>query len=328
MSEATTPATIGDEQAVGVVTSIVLPAYNEAKNLPPLLDSIAEMFDESPAYSPYEIVVVDDGSQDDTADVIRSYAAADDRVRGVLMRDNFGQSAALAAGFDAARGEFVVPMDADGQNDPADVPRLLDKLIDEDLDCVSGWRRDRDDPLSKRVPSRIQTSLAKRTGPDINDFGCTLTAYRGEALDEIDLHGEGHRYIPAKLHKLGFDIDELEVSHHERSHGESHYGPGRLVRGFVDLLFQWFWCRYSARPLHLIGGAGILCMVLGTGLGAISLVQKYGLGQALSPSLPRLILTVGLVVVGLQLLVFGVLAELLAKLYYRDEDEYRVERTV
>jgi len=246
--------------------------------------------------------------------------------RGVEAR-NFGQSAALAAGIDHARGDVVVTIDADLQNDPADIPRLLD-VLDEGYDCVSGNRADRKDPMSKRIPSEIQTHLAKATGPDINDFGCTLKAYRRAALNDIPLYGEGHRYIPADLYDKGYEITEIDVNHRPREHGESRYGMGRLLRGFVDLLWRFMWNRYSTRPMHLLGSGGVILFGAGVLLGLASVVQRYAFGVPLGPRTPRLILTALLVLFGVQLIVFGVIVEFLSLMYYRDTDEYRVQRVL
>jgi glycosyltransferase involved in cell wall biosynthesis len=325
-------ATAGnDDREAGLVkTSLVLPAYNEVENITPVVEGIVDAFDSDAAaeFTPIEVVVVDDGSTDGTRGVLRDLAAEVPDLRVVFLRRNFGQSAALAAGIDHARGEFVVTMDADGQNDPADAPRLLDALIDG-YDCVSGWRRDRDDPLSKTIPSAVQTRLAKLTGPDINDFGCTLKAYRAEALDDIDLYGEGHRYIPAKLYKQGYHIGELEVEHHPRTAGETKYGAARLARGFVDLLFHVFWNHYSTRPLHLLGGLGFLFTAVGGLIGIHAVAIKYLFGVSLSPErLPRLVLTIAFILFGVQLLMFGFLAEMLAKLHYASDRPYRVGMVV
>ena len=310
-----------------VRTSIVLPAYNEAGNLRPLVEEAMDVAgsESMTRFRPTEVIVVDDGSTDGTGDVVESLAAEYGPVRGVFLRGNFGQSAALRAGFDEAAGEYVVTLDADGQNDPADIPKLLGGLTDG-YDCVSGWRADRDDPLSKTIPSRIQTVLATYTGPEIHDFGCTLKAYRREAVEEIQLRGEGHRYIPAKLYDMGFEITEKPVDHRPRQHGSSKYGYGRLVRGFVDLLFQVFWNRYSRRPIHLLGGAGVLLLTVGGLLGTHAVIMKYAFGESLLPHLPRLVLTIALILFGFQLVMFGVLAEILTRLLYRDERPYRIRR--
>lgn len=321
-----TAATTSVEAVDEVALSVVAPAYNEAANLPRLVDELVAELD-GLQYDPCEIVIVDDGSTDDTERVLASLAEVEPTVRGLTLARNFGQSAALAAGVDHARGDVVVTIDADLQNDPGDIPRLLD-VLEDGYDCVSGNRTDRQDPLSKRLPSRVQTHIAKATGPDINDFGCTLTAYRREALADISLYGEGHRYIPADLYDKGYAISELDVNHREREHGASHYGVGRLVRGSVDLLWHLVWNRYSTRPMHLLGGGGVLLFATGLLLGLGSLVQRYAFGVPLEPRTPRLILTTLLLLFGLQLLIFGVVVEFLTKIYYEDEEEYRVDRVI
>jgi len=314
------------EDTGDVVTSVVLPAYNEVGNLRPLIAEIVEVVesDAMAAYRPVEILVVDDGSTDGTAQLIRDLAAEYDAVAGVFLRRNFGQSAALCAGFDTAVGEYVVSLDADGQNNPADIPMLLSRLTDG-YDCVSGWRKDRDDPVSKTIPSAIQTRLATYTGPDIHDFGCTLKAYRRTAIDELNLRGEGHRYIPAKLYDSGFKITEEPVDHRPRTSGSTKYGAGRLLRGFVDLAFAIFWNKYSMRPMHLMGGLGLILLTVGGLIGSHAVALKYLFGDALMPHLPRLILAVALILFGFQLLMFGLLAEMLTKIHYKDEVPYRIQ---
>jgi glycosyltransferase involved in cell wall biosynthesis len=310
-------------------TSVVTPSYNEMGNLQPLVEEILGVFDDIGAeFTPVEIVIVDDGSIDGSRERLRELAAEHPAVVGVLLSRNFGQSAALSAGIDRARGEFIVTMDADGQNDPADIPDLLSELVEGGHDCVSGWRRDRDDPPTKTVPSRVQTSLARLTGPDIHDFGCTLKAYCGDALRDVDIYGEGHRYIPAKLYKQGYDVTEQVVNHRPRTEGETKYGLSRLLRGSVDLAFNVFWNRYSTRPLHFLGWLSLLFMSAGGAVGLYTLYLKYGGNQALLNNVPKLILAVGLVLFGFQLLTFGILAEMVTKLYYRDEPPYRVESIV
>jgi glycosyltransferase involved in cell wall biosynthesis len=320
--------TIADARQGPVDISVIVPVHNEAENVRPLANKLHAVLEKNDLGA-WEVLWVEDHEQSDdgTADRVDQLARERSRMRALHLRRSYGQSAALAAGFDHARGNILVPMDGDLQNDPHDIPRLVERL-DEGYDAVSGWRKDRSDPWSKRLPSRIQTWLAMYTGPNIHDFGCTLKAYRAEAINDIDLYGEGHRYIPSKLYDKGYDIGEIVVNHRERKYGESRYGVWRLVRGFVDLLFHWFWVRFSTRPLHFLGTAGMLFMGAGGAIGAVSVAQRYLLGVPLGPRTPRLILTVLLIVFGLQLLVFGVLAEMLTKLYYRDDTEYRVERVV
>jgi glycosyltransferase involved in cell wall biosynthesis len=308
-------------------TSIVLPAYNEVDNITPLVDELLDTFFDATEYGPIEIIVVDDGSTDGTRQRIRELAETHPTVVGVFLSRNFGQSAALSAGIERAAGEYIVPMDADRQNDPADIPKLLDKL-DEGYDCVSGWRRDRDDPLRKTIPSAVQTRLARWTGPDIHDFGCTLKAYRADALQNVSLYGERHRYIPAQLYSRGYRITELPVNHRPRTEGRTKYGPARLLKGFVDLLFYVLWNRYSTSPMHLLGGAGLLSFTIGVGIGLHAVVSKYVFGQSLLTELPRLILTVALILFGVLLLMFGFLAEMMTIIHYEDREPYHVERVL
>jgi glycosyltransferase involved in cell wall biosynthesis len=316
----------GDEE---VLTSVVLPAYNENGNIRPLVDEIVAVFEreEAAPYRPYEIVIVDDGSHDGTRDIVMGCATEYPQVRAVLLTRNFGQSAAISAGVEQSRGRWLVTMDADRQNNPEDVVRLLDTLRDG-YDCVSGWRAERNDPPSKTIPSAIQTYLTRLTGLDIHDFGCTLKAYRANAIHDIDIYGEGHRYIPAKLHDLGYRITEVPVDHRPRVEGETKYGATRLLRGFIDLLFHVFWHRYSTRPAHFLGGLGVVFMSIGVAIGSHAIVIKYVYDVALLPKTPRLILTVALLLFGLQLLMFGFLAEMITKLYYDRARGYRVETVI
>lgn len=307
-------------------TSIVFPAYNEAGNVTPLVSEVLEAFSkpEASPYTPIEIIGVDDGSTDGTRTELEELAAEISVMRTVVLRRNFGQSAALTAGINTADGDLIVTLDADGQNNPHDALELLDTLSDG-YDCVSGWRKDRADPLSKRIPSLIQTRLAVFTGPVIHDFGCTLKAYRAAAVKDIQIYGEGHRYIPAKLHKRGYDVTEQPVSHRPRTSGQTKYNLSRLARGFMDLLFNIFWNRYSTRPLHFLGSLGLLLTAIGGILGSHAVMLKFVNGQPLTPHLPRLILIVALIIFGFQLVMFGFLAEMFTKMYYRDDRTYRIE---
>jgi glycosyltransferase involved in cell wall biosynthesis len=305
--------------------SIVLPVYNESGNLKPLLEELTETIksDNLEDYRPYEIIFVDDGSSDGSRKILQEAAKTQPNVKAILLSRNFGQSAALAAGIDSAKGDIIVTMDSDMQNDPADIPRLLNKF-EEGYDCVSGWRKNRKDSVSKTIPSKIQTYVAWLVGPEIHDFGCTLKAYRSEAIKNIDLHGEGHRYIPARLHHRGYRVSEIQTNHRPRGEGETKYGSKRLVKGSLDLLFHAFWTRFSSRPMHLLGSLSLIFTSVGVILGLHSVFIKYVYNIPLEPRTPRLILISLLIMFGFQLLIFGVLAEMITKIYYKGEEPYRI----
>lgn len=306
--------------------SIVLPVYNEEGNLKPLLEELTETVEsgELAEYQPYEIIFIDDGSSDGSRDILREAAETYPNVKALLLRRNFGQSAALSAGIDSAGGDIIVTMDSDMQNDPADIPKLLEKL-GQGFDCVSGWRKDRRDSISKTIPSKIQTYMAWYAGPRIHDFGCTLKAYRSEAIKDVDLRGEGHRYIPSDLHRFGYQVTELPVNHRSRNAGSTKYGGKRLVKGFLDLLFNAFWSRFSTQPLHFLGGIGILFITIGGILGVHAVTIKYIFGIPLAPRTPRLILITLLVIFGVQLVLFGFLAEMMTHYHYKDEEPYKIQ---
>ena len=308
-----------------ITLSVILPVYNEAGNLSPLLEELTETLDADQLndYHPYEIIFVDDGSSDESRDILQEAAETHPNVRSILLRRNFGQSAALSAGIDAASAVIIVTMDSDMQNDPADIPRLLEKL-EEGYDCVSGWRKDRKDSVSKTIPSKFQTYLAWLIGPKIHDFGCTLKAYRSEAIKDIDLHGEGHRYIPARLHHRGYHVSEIQTNHRPRGDGKTKYSNKRLVKGSLDLLFHAFWTRFSSRPMHLLGSLSLIFSSIGVLLGTHAIFIKYVYNIPLEPRTPRLILIALLILFGVQLLIFGVLAEMITKLYYKNEEAYRI----
>jgi glycosyltransferase involved in cell wall biosynthesis len=309
--------------------SIVVPVYNEVATLPELTTEILTAMGEvADQFHPYEIIFVEDESDDGTAALVDDLADDMAAVRAIHLKKQGGQSAALAAGFDHARGEVIVPMDGDGQNDPADIPRLLDELERGDWDCVSGNRNPRDDPLAKRIPSKVQTKLTDAMCADVRDYGCTLKAYRADALAEIDLRGEHHRYIPAQLHARGHRLTEIDVNHRPRDHGESSYGSGRLLRGFFDAIYYLLITRYGARPMHIFGGVGLLLGGLGGLLGGHMLVERLILGNPISQHMPRLVLISLLVIVGLFFVGLGFLSELLTRVLYRDERPYRVQEVV
>jgi glycosyltransferase involved in cell wall biosynthesis len=311
--------------------SIVVPFHNEEENVTVLyarLKQVMEQVGES-----FEMVLVDDGSKDRTYKLLEEIAAVDSRVLVVKLRRNFGQTSALAAGFDHASGEFILAMDGDLQHDPNDIPAFIEKL-DEGYDVVSGWRKDRIDSfIMRRIPSRCANWLmAKLSGVDIHDFGTTFKAYRREVIHNIPLYGEMHRFIPALASWYGASICEIPIRNINRESGKSHYGIGRTLRVFFDLMTVRFLLKYMSRPLHFFGGFGLLGIIGGTCMAAILLGMKI-----LNPSMdvmhhhgPIFVIGSVLIVSGIQLLAIGLLGELQVRHYYTSQhpSSYTVERLV
>ena len=302
--------------------SVVIPVYNEGRNVQPLYEAISEAMKDM---GDYEILFVDDGSTDTTMEEVRRLHAQDDRVRCISFRRNFGKTPALMAGFSHADGEVVITMDGDLQNDPRDIPGMVEML--EDYDVVSGWRHDRKDGwLSKKLPSGISNVISSwLTGLDLHDFNCGLKVYRKETLDDLILYGEMHRYIPAVLAWKGYRVGEMKVRHHERKHGRSKYGANRLLRGFFDLVNFKFWADYSTRPLHFFGGIGTAFFGAGLIINLYLLLLKLLYGEELSER-PLLLLGILLMIMGLQIVFFGFLAEIMIREYYTlsDREMYNV----
>lgn len=298
--------------------SLVIPVYNEEDNIAPLYEEItAALGDKGLSY---EVVYVDDGSADATYSRIQDLHANDARVKAIRFRRNFGQTAALNAGFHKARGGIVVVLDGDLQNDPADIPKLIDALNTDDLDVVSGWRHPRRDSfLGKQLPSAFSNWLARAlTGVPIHDSGCSLKAYRRESLSGLDLYGEMHRYIPALLSIQGFRIGEVPVHHRPRKHGETKYGVSRLLHGLLDLLYVKFWQDYATRPLHLFGGIGFLQIAAAALIGLYKVVwQRLVLLQPLELG-PLLLLFIILTMNGALFVVLGFLGEIMVRSYYAE----------
>lgn len=317
------PERVGMQEEVEL--SVVLPVYNEEGNLRPLAEEIRDVVDDH--YDHWEVVFVDDGSRDGSFETLESLHGADPRFKALKFRKNFGQSPAIDAGLDFAAGEVIVTMDADGQNDPADIPKLISKL-EEGYDCVSGWRRDRDDPFTKRFFSRLASGLRQAfLGTDLHDYGCTLKAFRRPAAKDIDLDGEMHRYIPALLSWHGYRIAEVEVNHRPRRNGETKYSWQRLPKGFLDLVNVWFWQKFSGRPLHIFGGLGVLSMFIGTLGGMYTAWLKLGAGTNLSDTaLP--LFSVFMIMIGVQFFISGILADIGIKGYQhaKNEEPYRVQK--
>jgi len=300
--------------------SVVIPCYEEGENIEALvaeLDAMVETLTSSGRTC--EVILVDDGSRDGTFEVATSLARHRSYLRIIRFRRNFGQTAAMSAGFAEASGQVIVPMDADRQNDPADVPRLLDKL-DEGYDVVSGWRRDRQDRwLTRKLPSHVANRLVSWVGGlKLHDYGCTLKAYRREVLEPVRLYGEMHRFIPIYAKWNGARIIELAVNHRPRVAGRSKYNLGRTFKVLMDLVTLKFLGDYSTKPLYMFGGLGSLSCLAGIAFGITTLVQKYVSGAWVHKN-PLLLLAVFLFIVGLLMIFMGLLAELLVRTYHESQ---------
>ncbi len=302
--------------------SIVIPAYNEEKNITLLFEKVRAVMKQMRVS--YEILFVDDGSRDRTlAAMLR---IRDPHVQVIKFRKNFGQTAALDAGFKAAHGAVIIPLDADLQNDPSDIPRLVAKL-DGGYDVVSGWRVNRRDSFFKHLTSRGANMLRKLLFHDtIHDSGCTLKAYRRECFENLNLYGEMHRFIPALLGLRGFRVTELPVRHHPRRFGKTKYSVKRVLKGFLDMLVVTFWMRYATRPIHLFGTLGILTTLIGLLIGLYLSIIKIFFNEPIG-NRPLLLLTILLIVLGVQFVIFGLMADILIKIYYRNQTHYTIEKT-
>jgi glycosyltransferase involved in cell wall biosynthesis len=300
------------------VISIITPVYNEEENIPELYESIRRVMEH--LGRPWELIFVDDGSRDQSPNLMESISLIDGRVKAVKLRRNFGQTAALAAGIDHARGTIVIPMDADLQNDPADIPRLLAKL-EEGFDIVSGWRKSRKDSLIRTFPSFLANKLASWvTGVNLHDFGCTLKAYRSEVLEGIQLYGDLHRFIPALASSVGARVTEIEVNHHPRKYGKSKYGIARTFKVLIDLLTLKLLLAYNSRPMRIFGGLGFLMLGLGGLSGMATILMKIFLGTDMTGN-PLLNLTVLALLGGIQLMGLGFLGEINMRTYYETQQK-------
>jgi dolichol-phosphate mannosyltransferase len=289
------------------VVSVVVPVHDEERSVALLYDELGSALD--PLGIPWETIFVDDGSTDGTFAALTRLHNATANVRVVRLRRNFGKAAALVAGFDQARGDIVVTIDGDLQDDPAEIPRLLAKL-DEGFDLVSGWKTRRQDPLSRRVLSKIFNRVTSAfSGVRLHDMNCGLKAYRADVVHGLRLYGELHRFIPVLAHYRGFRIAELPVNHRPREHGRSRYGVERYLRGFLDLLTVSFIGRYRHRPLHLFGGLGLILGLIG-GAVLVYLTVVKALGHAIGQR-PLLLLGVLLVVIGMQFFSLGLISEMI-----------------
>ena len=309
-----------------VELSIVVPIYNEEESLPFLVNQLLEVL--QPMEETFEIVLVNDGSSDNSAEVIRKLSFDIPELVGVLLRKNYGQTAAMAAGFDISSGEIVVTLDGDLQNDPADIPLLVNKIRDG-FDLVSGWRYQRQDAaISRKLPSKIANRLiGKVTGVRLNDYGCSLKAYRKEVLTDMRLYGELHRFLPVLANIEGARITEVKVNHRARQFGSSKYGIDRTFRVLMDLLTVWFMNRFLTRPMYVFGFGGILA-IIGSFITSFYLLTIKLLGEDIG-NRPLLIFALLLAVTGVQLFGFGLLGELQIRTYHESQNRpiYRIRDT-
>jgi len=308
--------------------SVVVPIYNEVESIPLLLDAIATSLISEQIH--YEIICVDDGSGDGSDQLLKQQAQTRTDLRAVILRRNYGQTAAIAAGFGHATGKIIITLDGDLQNDPADIPILMAKL-EEGYDLVSGWRKNRQDAsLTRVLPSKIANWLIGRvTGVRVHDYGCSLKAYRAELVADMNLYGELHRFLPALAFIEGARITEIPVRHHARRYGQSKYGLDRTFRVIMDLFTIFFMRKFLTRPMHVFGLFGLLALISGAALGLYLAYVKLGLGETIGQR-PLLILAVVLFLSGLQLFSFGLLAELSMRTYHESQGRpiYRVREVI
>jgi glycosyltransferase involved in cell wall biosynthesis len=298
--------------------SLIVPVYNEEENLPLLFDAIYKVM--LSLGQPWELILVDDGSRDKSLAVLQEYAQKDHaRVKVISFRRNFGQTAAIAAGLDYAQGEIVVLLDADMQNDPADIPMLLSKL-DEGYDLVSGWRKDRkDNALTRNFPSMVANGLISWvTGVHLHDYGCTLKVYRRDVLEGFRLYGEMHRFIPVYANSVGARITELPVNHHPRRFGKAKYGLERTLKVVLDLFTVKFLVAYSSKPIYLFGGTGALLMFVGVATMVYLLIRRLFFMISVTGS-PLFQVSAMLFTLGFQSILMGLIAELLVRTYHESQ---------
>ena len=308
--------------------SLVIPIYNEEENIPLLYAEIKEVLDDT-SYQ-YEMIFIDDGSSDTSVKVLEQLSNEDEKVLIVELRRNFGQTAAMSAGFDHASGDIIISMDGDLQNDPHDIPDMVAK-INNGYDIVTGWRHDRKDPfISRKLPSMMANKLISWiTGVSLHDYGCTLKAFRREVTENIRLYGEMHRFIPAIASGMGISFTEVKVNHRARRFGTSKYGISRTIRVVLDLLTVKFLLSYGTRPLHVFGTVGVLSAGLGFAIALIMTLQRFFVGTGLADR-PLLLLAVLLIFMGVQFVTMGLLAELVVRTYHESQHKpiYYVRRLV
>jgi glycosyltransferase involved in cell wall biosynthesis len=302
-----------------LLLSVVIPLLNEEENIPYLYAELNEVM--ASIKGGYELIFIDDGSKDKSLQLLKELQEKDEHVVIINFRKNFGQTAAMAAGFDYALGEVIVTMDADLQNDPHDIPLLLEK-IKEGNDVVTGWRFDRKDAfINRRLPSMIANKIiSKTTGVNLHDYGCTLKAFRKEVIKSVKLYGEMHRFIPAIASGMGIDFTEVKVNHRPRRFGSSKYGISRTIRVVLDLLTVKFLLSYSTRPIQVFGLMGVISGGIGMLIALIMTFQRQFMGIGLSDR-PLLFLAVLLIFIGIQFISMGLIAELQARTYHESQDK-------
>ena len=323
-----TSKTTGTKKPSAPYLSIILPVYNEEENLRLQYEKIVEALKK--LKETYEIIFVDDGSIDSSPSLLKEIGKKDKRVKVVLFRRNFGQTAAMSAGIDYSSGEVLVFMDSDLQNDPDDIGMLIEK-IKEGYDVVSGWRKNRKDRLiSRKIPSQIANKIISSvTGVRLHDLGCSLKAYRGDVIRQVNLYGEMHRFIPVHASWIGARITEVPVKHHARQYGQSNYGIIRTFKVLLDLVTVKFFSSYSTKPIYIFGGTGGLLLVCSFLSGIAVIAMKITLGHSMIRN-PLLLLTVMLIILGILFIQIGILAEILIRIYHesRHTPPYRTRETI
>lgn len=304
--------------------SVVVPVFNEEGNVRELHKEILEVCKKE-NYK-FEIIFVDDGSKDKTPEICKELKP----LKYIRMRKNFGQTAAMDAGIKLAQYDYIVTMDGDRQNDPADIPKLVNYLEENDLDIVSGWRKNRKDTVMKKFTSRVANFLRGIIVKDnIHDSGCSLKIYKKECFDHINLYGEMHRFIPALLRIKGFEVGEVVVNHRPRTAGVTKYNWKRTIKGFVDMISLWYWSKYAVRPLHILGAGGMVSIFLGV-VCAIWSIVLFALGYKMSNNIMPPLLTVFFIIVGLLMFIFGLMSDMMSKTYYGSgiDKSYSIKETI
>lgn len=297
--------------------SVIIPAYNEEQSLPILLDEIEEILS---GKFEYEIIVIDDGSTDGSFELLQKRVKSDGKIRVSRFLRNYGKSAALSEGFKKAQGDYVITLDSDLQDDPNEIPRLIE-ILESGYDLVSGWKKYRRDPFSKRIPSKFFNFITRiLTGIKLHDFNCGLKAYRKSVVKSLDIYGGMHRYIPVLVGKKGYKVTETVVNHRQRKYGTTKFGRERYFHGLFDLMTVLFLNRYTRRPLHLFGIFGLISFISGLGIDVWVLFLKYGLGEPFQKHMALLVFGVLLLILGIQFISIGLLGEMIAKANIRSTE--------